>query len=263
MGKQSSKLAVDESPQPSLYITPAIRYISPDIRYRHTAVNHPVAGPNNHREDTAQDHCSRLRNRCYLRLKLMNLLQTSATQLRKNYSLLVFEWDNCLLCTSYLKNLGEKAFEESVLTELQQLDVAAVLFTQSEVLSLALSLGQVHLVTRSSLTFISRSASRWLPSTTSLLSFTQIHSQVPSKREALLAIASPFLLNVILVSVDEEDYQAGTSLKLVHPNLYLKYVRMSPGTPASQSLQLREIAAHLRHIYDKSCDSAFTLQDKK
>jgi len=94
----------------------------------------------------------------YNRLIQMKILKLTPT--RKNQSILIFDWDDTLLCTSHLVILGVKSVTSVMKSVLKPLDEAA-----SKLLNKATESGNVYIITNAEDGWVQYSAQVFLPKT--------------------------------------------------------------------------------------------------
>ena len=120
-----------EKDAPSIHPKACPAYVSPGLRYIKRIIGVPVnSSPVSSLqvvEEPAVPSCSQLRNRLYLALALLRPLKSRESG--KSRTAFIYEWDDCLLCTSYLASLKGKAFETKAQADLKPLDEAIVTAT--------------------------------------------------------------------------------------------------------------------------------------
>lgn len=117
-----------EEDTPSIHPKASPPYISPDLRYKRRILGSPINfSPVPSLQIVPEPgipSCSQLRNRLYLTLALLMPLKSRESE--KSRTAIIYEWDDCLLCTSYLASLKGKAFEAKAQADLKPLDQAIV-----------------------------------------------------------------------------------------------------------------------------------------
>lgn len=132
----------------SIVIKAAPNYTAPDIRYKQRVMNAclETSPPGNSTEravpsrdmsadlepssagnstERAVPSSADMRNRFYL--ALARIMPPKDERPPNSRTVFLYEWDDGLLCTSYLAKLKGKAFEPSTKEELQPLDAAIVM----------------------------------------------------------------------------------------------------------------------------------------
>jgi len=103
-----------------------------------------------------------MRNSYYNRLIQMKILRLTPT--KKNQSIIILDWDDTLLCTSYLITLGIKSMTPTIKCILKPLDEAA-----SQLLKKASSSGNTFIITNAEEGWVQHSAQVFLPKTFSVI----------------------------------------------------------------------------------------------
>jgi hypothetical protein len=99
-----------------------------------------------------------MRNSYYNRLIQMKILRL--TPAKKNQSIIILDWDDTLLCTSYLITLGIKSMTPTIKCILKPLDEVA-----SQLLKKASSCGNTFIITNAEEGWVQHSAQVFLPKT--------------------------------------------------------------------------------------------------
>lgn len=103
-----------------------------------------------------------MRNCYYNRLIQMKILRLTPT--KKNQSIIILDWDDTLLCTSYLVTLGIKSMTPTIKSILKPLDEVA-----SQLLKKASSCGNTFIITNAEEGWVQHSAQVFLPKTFSAI----------------------------------------------------------------------------------------------
>jgi len=74
-------------------------------------------------------------------------------------SLIIFDWDDTLLCTTYLNYKADDTISSKIQDILDRLSKAVI-----EVLTMASQLGYLYIITNGTNGWVEESAQRWIPS---------------------------------------------------------------------------------------------------
>lgn len=77
---------------------------------------------------------------------------------RKHQSVIVFDWDDTLLCTTWLNAQGDRKFEPNELEHLRKIAVRA-----KDMLEKALESGNTYIITNAKTGWVEYSAAKWIP----------------------------------------------------------------------------------------------------
>ena len=114
-----------------------------------------------------------LRKSYYEKLNSKILLKNNEPQKRDYNSIIIFDWDDTLLCSTYL--MKHSFFEnennsQTKISDLHKEKIAKLEFQVLRVLTLAISHGDVYIITNASQGWVEYSANKFFPSVSNLLS---------------------------------------------------------------------------------------------
>lgn len=96
--------------------------------------------------------------------KLINMKILKLEPAKKHQSMIIFDWDDTLFCTTFLGNLGFVDIPQEILATLKPLDESAI-----KVLKKSLEHGQVFIITNSTEGWVQYSSKLFLPKTHELI----------------------------------------------------------------------------------------------
>ena len=156
------------------------------------------------------------RNCYYNKLISMKILPVAPT--KKNQSIIIYDWDDTLLCTTYLVQLGLKSVTSSVKSVIRPLDE-----TSSQLLEKSVESGQVFIITNAEEGWVQYSAQVFMPKTWSVIKSRQItvisarscyQQQFPKdckrwKKEAFKALVKDFKTDIVtnLVAIGDSHIE--------------------------------------------------------
>ena len=125
--REETHIATVDNFEVSIVIKAAPSYTAPDVRYKHRVLGAALAtSPAGDTTERPVPSSADMRNRFYL--ALARVMPPKDVRPPNSRTVFLYEWDDGLLCTSYLAKLKVKAFEDSTKEELQPLDAAIVMF---------------------------------------------------------------------------------------------------------------------------------------
>jgi len=164
-----------------------------------------------------------VRSSYYNRLIQMKILKLTPT--RKNQSILIFDWDDTLLCTSYLVTLGIKSMTSVMKSVLKPLDESA-----SKLLNKSTESGNVYIITNAEDGWVQYSAQVFLPKTYAIIKEKNINvisarscyeevypgDKAQWKKEAFKSLLNYFekdiVTNLVCIGDSNEEMEAAYEL---------------------------------------------------
>jgi len=159
---------------------------------------------------------AQVRSCYYNKLISMKILPTAPT--KKNQSIIIYDWDDTLLCTTYLVQLGLKSVTSSVKSVIKPLDE-----TSSQLLEKSVESGQVFIITNAEEGWVQYSAQVFMPKTWNVIKSKRItvisarsnyQQQFPKdckrwKKEAFKALVKDFKTDIVtnLVAIGDSHIE--------------------------------------------------------
>lgn len=159
---------------------------------------------------------AQLRSCYYNKLISMKILPVAPS--KKNQSIIIYDWDDTLLCTTYLVQLGLKSVTSSVKSVIKPLDE-----TSSQLLEKSCDSGQVFIITNAEEGWVQYSAQVFMPKTWNVIKSRQItvisarsnyQQQFPKdckrwKKEAFKALVKNFKTDIVtnLVAIGDSHIE--------------------------------------------------------
>eukprot|EP00930_Biecheleria_cincta_P016024 TRINITY_DN13167_c0_g2_i1.p1 TRINITY_DN13167_c0_g2~~TRINITY_DN13167_c0_g2_i1.p1 ORF type:complete len:251 (-),score=55.40 TRINITY_DN13167_c0_g2_i1:208-864(-) len=191
-------------------------------------------------------------------------------------ALVIFDWDDTLLCTSYLNALEDDDLAPGELQHLRGIEEHAV-----HLLKTSLAYAHTVIVTNADAHWVRDSASKWIPALTPILEHVQVIStrSVDGPRfvgevetwkkqafsELMLNLDADLFGNVIAFGDRDWDIEAATSSVADHwPHALVKTVKLKElPTPAELEKQLGALAVKLEPLIGMNKDLTINLVKPK
>ena len=195
-------------------------------------------------------------------------------------SIFIFDWDDTLMCTSFLTPLG--SFEETgIKFDKDQMESIKIL--DDSVFKLLFStivLGDTYVVTNATNSWVHYSAEKFYPKVNSLLTKIKIMSARDSYEESFplnnkqwkistfLDIKSVYQtasnINIICIGDSHIEMQAANALAAEFNTSYLKTIKFRESPKIEELIkQINLIAKNLKNIYEEKKNLSITVEKKK
>ena len=195
-------------------------------------------------------------------------------------SIFIFDWDDTLMCTSFLTPLGtfaetEVKFDKDQMESIKILDdsVFRLLFS-------TMVLGDTYVVTNASKSWVNYSAEKFYPKVNSLLTKIEILSARDSYEESFpmnnkqwkistfLDIKSKYHtasnVNIICIGDSHIEMQAANALAAEFNISYLKTIKFRESPKIEELIkQINLITKNLKNIYEEKKNLSITVEKKK
>jgi len=207
------------------------------------------------------------------RLSYENVWVPVARRSPKHQTLIIFDWDDTLLCTSFLRKLNQ----DRPLTPTMDRHLRLIESAAQHLLELAIPMGQTFIITNAMDGWVQDSAARYLPGLMPILERVQIISARSTqeaycdgdvqqwKLRAFLEVGRRFDSEVItnLISVGDSNFELIAAHALVEQFTqgFLKTIKLKEG-PSSEELvkELDLLAPKFGTIVQKACNMKVCLQ---
>lgn len=219
---------------------------------------------------------SHLRRKFLEKLSYQSVYITRALRPPSYQTVIIFDWDDTLLCTSYLNYKNCLAGVDH-LPEAKQNTLKAIEQASAQLLNLAIEMGQTFIITNALDCWIEHTAKVWAPSITPLLQKVKVlsarsryESQYPGdaskwKEEAFKDIGRNFDAEVVanIVSLGDSQYEmdAAQTLGKEFQQSSVKLVKFRP-QPAPEELvtQLKFLTGRFQRVVSKAGNHTMDLQ---
>lgn len=135
------------------------------------------------------------------------LWATSAQQLSKDQTVIIFDWDDTLLCTSFLKLCRGQALSDAVQRHVQEIEAAV-----KNLLELAMQLGHTFIITNATHGWVEYSATKWVPDLLPVLQKVQVISARTKYESQFPGEVSKWKIQAFLDVQKQFDWQMATNL---------------------------------------------------
>ena len=199
---------------------------------------------------------------------MAKLIYKNVWQKSKNYnSIIIFDWDDTLLPTSYLRQ--EKLFFTKILPDKEKEKLKILENTIYKILEMAISKGEVYIITNSGMGWIEYSARKFYPKLLEILDNVHIISarneyedEFPGdarewKVQTFLNIKNKMnnklVTNIICLGDSSEEIEAGKILATQFLEAYIKTVKFKENPiPLELNKQLELVANQFNYIYSST-----------
>eukprot|EP00742_Colponemidia_sp_Colp-10_P005505 GILJ01005882.1.p1 GENE.GILJ01005882.1~~GILJ01005882.1.p1 ORF type:complete len:355 (+),score=34.05 GILJ01005882.1:147-1211(+) len=186
---------------------------------------------------------------------------------KSHQTVIIFDWDDTLLCTSYLNLRQDDSIPPAVQTQLRSLEIAII-----NLLSLAESMGSTFIITNAMTGWVEYSASKYLPAITPLLSKVKVISargaweeRFPGnyhqwKAQAFLEVQKTFdseiIANLLCLGDSNVEMDAIHLMGKCFSQALIKTVKFRENPTPDELVKQLELVAQK---FDKICNSARNL----
>ena len=208
--------------------------------------------------------------------RLINMKILRLTPSKKNQSICIFDWDDTLLCTSYITNMGIKSITSCVASILRPLDEMV-----SKLLEKAAAAGHVFIVTNAEEGWVQYSAKAFLPKTAAVIeeknttiisARTCYEGTYPGenrrwKREAFLSLVKQFekdvVTNLICMGDSEIEIDAAHVMSKMFNKAITKTIKFKENPrPEDMVKQLSLVVEKFEQIFVSLKNSTIKLEKK-
>ena len=209
---------------------------------------------------------------------MAKLIYKNVWQKPKNYnSIIIFDWDDTLLPTSYLKR--EKLLNQKILPENEKKKLEILENTIYKILEMSISKGDVYIITNSGMGWIEYSAKKYYPKLAEILKKVIIISarneyedefpgdsrewKVQTFLDIKNKVNNKLVTNIICLGDSTVEIEAGKILASEFLEAFIKTVKFKENpTPLELNRQLELFTKQFNYIYSAARDLSIKVGKK-
>jgi len=194
-------------------------------------------------------------------------------------SIFIFDWDDTLMCTTYLAPLGTFDEQDMKLSETQMENIRVLDESAFKLLFSTIFLGDTYVVTNATTSRVNYSAERFYPKVNSLLKNIKILSardlyekSFPSNNNkwkilTFLDIRRKYYsgtdINIICIGDSNIEMQAANALAAEFKSSYLKTIKFRESPKLEELIkQINLVVNNLKKIYEEKKNVIITVEKK-